>query len=95
EKNLYGTSREASRDLSKIDSQFEEIAAILLKNQESIANIAELLEKVFSVRSDLNGDNPNKEAIGEKINTIASSVSSVTKLVTKLNALKEAIFAIL
>jgi len=83
------------RDFSKIDEQFKEIAAILSKNQDSLNNIAELMENVFSIRSDLKANNPNKEAIGEKINKLISSVSSATSLVTALKALKTAIFAIL
>lgn len=93
--NIKEIITNAPRDFSKIDGQFKEIAAILSKNQESLDNTAELLEKVFSIRSDLKANNPNKEAIGEKINKLVSSVSSATSLVTALTVLKTAIFAIL
>lgn len=95
EKRIYAENKENINDIVQIDKQFEDIASALLKNQESLNNIAELMEKVFSIRSDLHGKNPNKDAIGEKINMLVSCVSSATNLVTKLNVLREAIFAIL
>jgi hypothetical protein len=84
--------RKNSNDL---DKQLNEVALNFLGYKDSLDNTAEILEILYSLRDDLKNSNPNKDAIGEKFNKLISSASSITSLLTAVNALKTAVFAII
>jgi len=81
-----------STDIKTAISELDEIQEILLKNQESINYVIKLLlETVTSIRSDLNKSPPNKSVATEKLDKLASIVSSMAILANKANELKNVI----
>jgi len=84
-----------SEDGSEIDEQLNEISSLLLEHKKCLDNSTELLEIVSSIRDELKKTNPDKKTLGDKLNNLISSVSSVTSLITATNALKLALFAIM
>ncbi|RQW81025.1 MAG: hypothetical protein EHM14_02535 [Methanothrix sp.] len=82
---------DVSKDMKTVLLELGEVQDLLLKNQESLNNALRLLETVTSIRSDLSDSPPNKNAAKEKIDKLASVISSMAILVTKANELKSAI----
>ncbi len=83
------------KNLTDLDKQLNEVALNFLGHKDVLDNTAEILEILYSLREDLRKSNPNKDAIGDKFNRLISSASTVTNLLTAVNALKTAVFAMI
>jgi hypothetical protein len=92
---INGNLKISDPDLAQIDKRINRIASELLEKNDSLDNKAEILEMLYSLRSDLKANNPNKDSIEEKFKKLTHSVSSVTSLFTSINALKAAVLAMI
>jgi hypothetical protein len=82
------------KNLADLDRQLNEVALGILEHKDNINNIAEILEILYSLREDLQKSNPNRDTISDKFNRLVSHVSSAANLLTAINALKAAVFAL-
>ena len=78
-------------ELSNVLKNLNYVKEILLANKTSICNVEELLDSVSVVDREIRKGNPNGTLIKNRLNKLASSVSSVATLVNAVAALEAAV----
>jgi translation initiation factor 2B subunit (eIF-2B alpha/beta/delta family) len=77
-----------NEDSSDIIRELEKYSELLKANKDSLDNVNELLDSIFTIKEELKKEPPNRITIKGVINELAASVSSITSLATALEALR-------